>query len=408
MRVLFLNNFYYLRGGSERVLFEEMRMLREGGHDVAVYSRRHEKNEPSEFSRFFPAAMDTERLGVSFRALRTAGELIYSRPSRLGLREVIRRFQPDVAHAHNIYGRLSTSVLDELQAQQVPTVLTLHDFKYICPSYLLLNHGTVCERCKGSRFHNAVLTKCHKDSYLASALYTLETLFNHAFGKYKSVKYFITPSNFLREKFVEFGGSPEKLVHIPNFIDMHGLTQSTGMSGYALYVGRLSREKGVRTLLQAWRGMRTSTHLLVVGDGPDRNELERMAKDNSLSVSFKGYLQGRDLETSLANARVVIVPSEWYENAPLSVLEAFSHGKPVIGAGIGGIPEMIESGVNGYLFEPGNAEDLRAKLELILGLPSERIEEMGASARKTVARQFSATAHYDQLMQVYARAQGTA
>jgi glycosyltransferase involved in cell wall biosynthesis len=408
MKILFLNNFYYMRGGSEKVLFEEMRMLREAGHEVAIFARGHEKNESSEYAEFFPPSFDTEQLSPSLAALRTVKELIYSDAARRGLRRVIDRFKPDIAHAHNIYGRLSLSVIDELSASGIPVVMTLHDLKLFCPSYLMLNHGRICERCKGNKFYNVVVTKCHKNSYLASSVYALETWFNHSFKKYDLVKYFIAPSMFLHDKAVEFGWNPGTIEHIPNFIDMKTIAASEVTGDYCLYLGRLSREKGVKTLLMALKDLRVKTELIVAGDGPDRDALQKIAINGALPATFTGYLNGAEVKKTITGAKVIIMPSEWYENAPLSLLEAFAWGKPVIGARIGGIPEMIDGGVNGYLFEPGNATDLRNKLEMFLALPSDRVLEMGRAARSKVEREYSAGSHYERLMQAYGKALGKA
>ena len=406
--MLFLNNFHYLRGGSERVLFEEMRILREAGHEVAIYSRKHEKNEPAEFVGFFPPPIDTGRLGISTGTLRTVRELIYSRPARLGLREVIKRFRPDIAHAHNIYGRLSLSVLDELKASGVPIILTLHDLKLLCPSYLMIRQGRVCEQCKGHRYYNAVRTRCHKGSYAASAVYALESWLNNVLGRYHSVGCFVAPSRFLRDKCVEYGWDSGKIAYIPNFIDVALKPEFPAGGEYLLYIGRLSGEKGVGTLLQAYRSLKNQIPLKIVGDGPEREDLERNARIAESRVTFTGYLSGTALTDELLGAKGIVMPSEWYENAPLSLLEAFAYHKPVIGARIGGIPEMIEDGSNGYLFEPGNAADLEAKLELFLNLPEQKVLEMGKAARKKVENEYNAETHYERLISVYRNVMGKA
>lgn len=406
MNILYLNNYLYLRGGSERILFEEMRMLSAAGHNVAAFSRAHKSNIAAEYSRHFPPAIKSESIKVSPAALCIVKELIYSPLARLGVRKVLAEFRPEIVHAHNIYGRLSVSVLDELQKEDVPVVLTMHDLKLLCPSYLMLNHGAVCERCKSGRFHHAILTKCHKDSYAASAVYALESWINLTFRKYDSITFLIAPSQFLRGKMIEYGWSPERIVHVPNFIDMSHIPTSWGIGGYNLYFGRLSREKGVKTLLKVYAALQTCIPLVVMGDGPEREELEKMAADLSLPVRFTGYLSGQTLHDAIAGARSVILPSECYENAPLSILEAFAHGKPVIGARIGGIPEMIEDGINGLLFESGNIQELRAKLLLMAGMNDQRIMEMGKAAREKVEKEYSPAAHYERLMEVYSRAMG--
>jgi glycosyltransferase involved in cell wall biosynthesis len=406
MKVLFLNNFYYLRGGSERVLFDEMRMLQEEGHETAVFTRAYPKNQSVRYERFFPDEIQRDKFSVSLKGIRTVREMIYSRQARQGLQYLLREFKPDLVHAHNIYGGLSTSVLDALKEKNIPTVMTLHDLKLFCPSYLMLNHGRICERCKGSRFYQAVITKCHKNSYVASAVYASESYVSHLFRKYDMIRRFIAPSMFLREKAIAYGWNGDKIEYIPNFIDTRLISTSNVNRGYSLYLGRLSREKGARTLLSALQDLRVKTNLIIAGDGPDRQAIQKMAAEKQLPVVFVGYLQGKELENILSGAKVIIMPSEWYENAPLSLLEAFAWGKPVIGSRIGGIPEMIEDGINGYLFEPANADDLREKWTTFLNLPAEKADAMGRSARQKVELAYTAEAHYEKLIKVYEKAMG--
>jgi glycosyltransferase involved in cell wall biosynthesis len=401
MRILFLNNFNYLRGGSEKVMLEEMDLLSQTDHEVAVFARSHERNDPAEFSEFFPPAMDTEQLGVSLKTPGTVCQLIYSRSARLGLREVLYRFRPDVAHAHNIYGRLSLSVVDELEAQGIPVVMTLHDLKPLCPSYLMLNHGKICELCQGKHFYQAVLTRCHKNSLVGSTIYAVESYLNRIFGKYAKITRFIAPSSFLRDKFVQFGWPLEKLVYLPNFIEYFPDDTIQTARNYWLCFGRLSREKGVRTLLMAYSALSSPPPLVIAGDGPHRSELETLAQETRMPVSFTGHLNQADIQTTLRHAKVVIMPSECYENAPLSLLEAFAYGKPVVGSRIGGIPEMIEDGINGLLFEAGSIEDLRTKLKLITKLPDERLAAMGYAGKQMVTTHFSAPVHYKGLISIY-------
>jgi glycosyltransferase involved in cell wall biosynthesis len=331
----------------------------------------------------------------------TVKEVIYSNSAKRSLRNLLGQLQPEIAHAHNIYGRLTTSVLDVLKEAGIPIIMTLHDMKLLCPNYLMLNHGKICEKCKGKRFHNAVITRCHKNSYTTSAIYALETWLNHFKGKYNSIKYFIAPSQFLLQKHIEYGFPPEKLFYIPNFIDTKKISMSSEIGSYLLYFGRLSSEKGIKTLLKAFRGLKLNTSLLVVGDGPDRKNLEALAVKN---VRFLGYLKGKFLFNAISNAKCVIVPSECYENSPLSVLESMAFGKPVIGSRIGGIPELIQEDKTGFLYEPGNTEALKNKIELMLNKTASTIKNIGKSAREKVEKEYSAESHYQKLMEVYEKA----
>ncbi len=382
-----------------------MSLLEKAGHATAVFSRANKQNILSRFSGYFPPDIQTDRVNLSLKALGTVKELIYSTTARSSLRKVLSEFKPDIAHAHNIYGRLSTSVLDELHSQGIPTVMTLHDYKLLCPSYLMLNKGSVCEECKGGRYHRAIINKCHKGSYVASAVYALESWLNHTLKKYDTVRYFISPSGFLRDKCIEFGWPAEKIVYLPNFVDTKAVDATPKPGKYLLYLGRLSPEKGVKTLLKAMERLKNpAMPLFIVGDGPERANLEHFAAKIRVNVYFTGYLKGPELIEAFKHAKAVVLPSEWYENAPLTILEAFAHGKPVIGARIGGIPEMIDDGVDGYLFKAGDVDDLRSKIEEIMSLNEDECLQMGNAGREKVLRSFSPEKHYTELMAVYRKA----
>ena len=405
MKLLFLNNYHYLRGGSERVFFSEIEMLRANGHNVCSFARKHPRDLPSTFSYLFPEDLKTESVRFSVDALRTVKEIIYSKEAKASLRKLIDQFRPDIAHAHNIYGRLTTSVLDILREESIPTVLTLHDYKLICPSYKLMRDGRVCEECKGNNFYKTILYRCHKDSIIASVLYAFESYFNFWFKKYTgNVAHFISPSRFLKDKLVEFGYPEKKIEYLPNYLDVSKFKPSYTPGKYFLYLGRLSAEKGISTLIKAYEKVDYAhTKLMIAGEGPERNKLENMASQNP-NIIFTGYMSGPRLEEASRDSLAIVIPSEWYENAPISILEAMAYGKPVIGSRIGGIPEMVDEGETGYLFKPGDIEDLASKIESFLSLPKSAIAEMGKAAREKVENFYNERIHYERLMEIYRRA----
>lgn len=405
MKLLFLNNYHYLRGGSERVFFGEMEILQARGHTVYSFARKHPHDLPAKFESFFPQHLETESIHFSFDAIRTVKEIIYSKESKTSLKSIINRYPPDLAHAHNIYGRLTTSVLDLLNNEGISAVLTLHDYKLICPSYKLMKDNRICEDCKGNKFYKAVVNKCHKNSLTASAVYAIESYFNTWFGKYsKNVAYFISPSRFLRSKLTEFGWPESKIEYVPNYLVTSKFEPSYEAGKYLLYLGRLSGEKGIETLIRAYNRISPlHVKMLIVGEGPEEKKLKALA-GGSGDVIFPGYLSGEELSQVTRESLAVVVPSEWYENAPISILEAMAYGKPVIGSNIGGIPEMVDHGVTGYLFEPGNVADLASKIELLLSLPPNRLAEMGRAAREKVEREYNEEIHYSKLMEVYKKA----
>ncbi len=402
MRIIFLNNYYYIRGGSERVFFGEMDMMKRHDHAVAGFARKHSLDLPSEYGRFFPPDIMTDKISLSWEAVRTIKEIIYSISAKDGLDKLIDEFKPDIAHVHNMYGRLTTSVLDLLSEKEIPTVMTLHDYKLVCPSYKLMFNNRICEDCKGAQYYKAVKNRCHKGSYLASVAIAMESYFNEWLKKYKkSIKYYISPSCFLKKKLIDFGWPENKIKFVKNFLDLSEFDPNYTHGKHFLYLGRLSEEKGIATLIQAFSKLQNrQAELLVVGDGPIRKELEYDARNNH-RIRFAGYLSGRSLLEAIRNSLAVVVPSEWYENAPISILEAMAYGKPVIGATVGGIPEMIEDGVNGFLFESGNCSALRVVLDRLAGMDATEIENMGRAARKKAERENSTESHYQNLIEIY-------
>lgn len=401
MKVLSANNYFYPRGGSERVFFDEMEILRAHGHEIIPFSRHFEKNMPSECSRYFASPIEYENVSLA-KKIAKGFSLIYSYECRKRFSELLDYFSPDLIHAHNIYGRLTTSIIDAAKKKKIPVVMTLHDYKLICPSYLMLLNDSVCERCIGGKFYRCVLKKCHKGRRDASLFFTLESYFNSIFDKYDYIGYFICPSRFSLKKHAEAGIPEEKLVHIPNFINVKGFEPNYENNGYILYVGRLSREKGVLTLLKAIKSR--DIPVRIVGDGPMRGEYESFVKENDISnVFFEGYKRGDELRNLFINATFLIFPSTWYETFGLVALEAFAHGKPVIGANIGGIPEMVIEDETGLLFEPGNHQDLTEKLCYLFSHSSE-VVRMGRNARKKVEDEYNADLHFQRLSEVYKKA----
>jgi glycosyltransferase involved in cell wall biosynthesis len=263
----------------------------------------------------------------------------------------------------------------------------------------MLTNRRVCEKCLGGRYYNCLLTRCHKGSLNASLVYTIEAYYTRIFNKYSHIRYFIFPSNFTLKKHADAGIPEEKLVHIPNFINVENFEPSYENKRYILFAGRLSREKGVLALLKAVKGL--DIPVKIVGDGPMRVEYERFVEENSIdNVSFEGYKSGDELKELFRNSAFVVFPSEWYENAPMTILESFAYGKPVLGSNIGGIPEMVIDGETGLLFKTGDHPELKEKINYLFQHPS-IIKEMGRKARERVEKEYNAEMHYNRLMYVY-------
>jgi len=398
MNVLFANNFYYLRGGSERVFFDEMELLKQGGHQVTPFSRSFEQNQPTEFSCYFPSPLAYQGVSLS-QKVGAALKLIYSPEVRHQAGRLMDRVRPDLVHCHNIYGRLTTAVLDAAKQRGIPVVMTLHDYKLVCPAYLMLRNNEVCALCNGRDFRHCVMGRCHKGELFSSLVYAAEAYMSRLLHKYAAVNAFLCPSRFLLDRHRDAGFPESKLNLVPNFIDLDGFTPNFAPGSYVLYAGRLSHEKGVATLLKAAAGL--TVPLKIVGDGPLRDELERFALENGLHhVEFLGYRSGLELKRLFSDAAFLVFPSEWYENAPMTILEAFALGKPVLGSNLGGTPELVQEGLTGSIFRAGDVEELRERLAELLRDP-ERLEQMGRAGRRLVEARHGAENHYRMLMDLY-------
>lgn len=407
MKVLLINKYFYHRGGSEAVFFETAGLLRERGHDVSVFSMSDPRNLASPDAGDFVSRVDFDRGGSLRNRAKIPGRMLYSLEARRKLKRLLERETPDIVHAHNIHHQISPSIFPLLTARRVPIVMTLHDYKLVCPAYTLYARGRVCERCRGGRYYHGLLRRCTKDSYLKSGLSMLEMYLHHRLLRlYGHVAIFISPSLFLKAK-VEAMGFPGPVVHLPSAVSTEGVRPSfAGRSKSIAYFGRLSPEKGLATLLAALEGTDVRCH--VIGDGPLKAALVREARDRGLTrLAFHGHLSPDLTREKVREARFVIVPSLWYENHPRAVTESFALGKPVIASRIGGLPELVREGETGLLFEPGNPRDLRTKILSLLP-DSEKISRMGENARRRVERELHPDGYYAGLMSLYDRARSGA
>ena len=404
MRILQCNKFHYVKGGAERYYLDVSRRLVLRGHEVIPFAMEDPRNEPSEHARCFVHAIDYRSRLSPLRKLREGFHAIYSFEAARKLRALARQTRLDVAHLHNIYHQLSPSVIVALNRLDVPMVMSLHDYKVICPGYLLMTHGEICERCKGGRFWNAVVHRCLLDSYPASVVGWAEATLHRRLRTYEKIARFLCPSQFLLEKFAEFGVPREKLVHFPYFLPVEEYAPAFAPSDYFIYLGRLSREKGIATLLQALR-QRHGTRLTcrILGEGPLEADLRRRAEKWGLRrVEFSGYQQGGALHQTIREAAFTVVPSEWYENLPFAVLESFALGTPVVGSRIGGIPEMVEHGDTGLTFPAGDPTELARAIDWMEAHPDDAVE-MGRRARQVIEQRYTPEPHLQRLERLYRR-----
>ncbi len=397
--ILSVNNYFYRRGGAEVVFQEQNALLTSIGWQVIPFAMTHTKNDPSDFSSGFVDELEFGENYGFMKKLFLASKTIYSFEARKKIRKIIHTYKPQIAHLHNVYHHISPSILSELKQQHVPIVMTLHDLKIACPAYKMLTHDGVCERCKSGNLLPIIKNKCIKNSLALSSLIFLESSVHRMLGLYQQVDRFIVPSHFYLEKLVEWGWPREKLTYIPNCIDASQFQLSSTAGNSFVYFGRLSEEKGILTLLKA--AAKASVRVDIIGEGELSAQARQLADTLGVDACFHGYQRGESLYTIIQSARAVVLPSEWYENAPISILEAYALGKPVIGANIGGIPEMIKEGVTGALFPSADSEALASILKDFSLLSQDKLTEMGYCARQWVDKSFSTQNYKESLLKLY-------
>ncbi len=361
MRVILVNKFYYHRGGDCIYTIELEKLLKSKDHEVAVFSMQHPFNKISEYSVYFPSHIDFNK-----RSLKSLFSLMIrpfgSYEVRRKFTRLIHDFKPDIIHLNNIHSQLSPVIAQIGKKHNIPVLWTLHDYKLVCPAYLLLNRGKPCEECLDKRW-SVVTKRCIKDNFIASLIAYCEARYWNSGKLSKITDIFISPSNFLKVKMVKGGFNPSKIEILHNFVRLYGSpAQMNGQKDYYCYIGRISSEKGIETLLKAAEGL-PEYKLKIVGSGPLEKVLS--SRNRSENIEFVGFKTGEELKSILSGSRFMVVPSEVFENNPLTVLEALCLGIPVLGSDIGGIPELIIPDFNGMLFERGNVKDMAEKIKYL-------------------------------------------
>ncbi len=381
MRILLVHNRYRQRGGEDAVFNAESALLRERGHEVLEFLKDN---------------LDAEA------GFHLAVNAIWSRNSRKEVERLVRKSRPNVVHFHNTQPRISPAAYYAVRAHGVPVVQTLHNFRLMCPSATFFRDGKVCEDCLGKVLAwPGVLHACYRDSRAASATVAANLAFHRALGTWPNlVDRSIVLTNFAKAKFVEGGLPEERIVIKPNFARDRRCTDSTMTSARkgALYVGRLSVEKGLTTLTQAWGKL--ALPLQIIGDGP----LFKLVCESSPPwVRTLGQRSADEVAVAMRQASFLVMPSEWYEGFALVLAESFCQSLPVIASRLGAMAEIVEDGVTGLHFTPGDSDDLAAKVRWAAEHPDEMLR-MGESARQIYEEKYSPEANYPQLMAIYEEA----
>lgn len=403
MKILLANKFIYPKGGSETYFFSLARMLQEHGHDVVFFGMQDENNMPCDQSRFFVSKKDYNH-GSPFMQLKEGLQLIYSRESKRKLSLLLEKEKPDLAVLNLVHRQLTLSILEPLKKRKIPVLFIMHDWVCVCPNGTMLSNGQVCEKCLGGHFLNCVKQKCVKSSYAKSLLAALEAYFYRWRKTYDKVDLYIAPSRFLQKKLKAGAFTHSPILYLRNPLPqdtIYRLPERT--ENYFLYFGRLSPEKGILTLLNAVRELPEPIELRIAGDGPQRLELEQYVRDNRLEkqVSFLGFQTGRHLQDLVEWSRCIILPSEWYENCPYSIMEAMAKGRPCIVSDQGGLPELVDNGKSGYIFEARNSAALCNAIRKILSLSEKEYSAMCLYAMHKAECEFNPDRYLERVFNEY-------
>ena len=409
MRILLVNKFFYRKGGSETYLFALADGLRAMGHAVAFFSMQHPNNKSSYWSKYFVSEKEYNGEGSAFQKVKAAATIAYSPEAKRKFEALCEEFCPDIIHLNLVHRQITFSILDApyVKKHRVPVVYTSHEYSLVCPAYTMLDgNGEICEACVGGHYLNVLKRTCTKGSKAKSALSFMEAEFLKWSKAYDKIDLIIACSKFMKQKLDE-GGYSDRTIAMQNFLtdgqramgqkvaDTHKYEEeAASQHPYFLYFGRLSKEKGILTLVKAFLQaaglsspasettpsvssraehsrverpyLPSNWDLHIVGEGPERQVIESMIKsagpEAQSRIKLFGYKTGEELQQEVGNARYSVLSSEWYENMPYSGLESLAAQTPIIGANIGGIPEIVLNGRTGFLFESGNIRNLADKL----------------------------------------------
>ncbi|MFO7888942.1 MAG: glycosyltransferase family 4 protein [bacterium] len=406
MKILMIDKFYFIMGGAERYYFELSDILESHDHQVIPFSMNHPDNFSTPYSKYFVDFIDYDHISFSknpVQGISAFMRMIYSTQAQKRIQRLIDKEKPDIAHIHMIDHQLSPSILDTLKKNGIPIIQTVHQYKLVCPNYRLYNMRTknICEKCLGGNYFHPLIERCHKNSFIASFMISMETSIHKFFRLYeKNIDLFHVPSSFMGAKLIQAGIDKNKVDHLFYTIDIEKFKPHYECKDYFVYYGRLALEKGIMTLLKSMHRI-SSSKLVIVGDGPQKQELKEYVESQNLkNVIFAGLKYKGELTKIISNAKFVVVPSEWYDNSPLVIYESFAMGKPVIGSNIGGIPELIKDKNCGLIFDPGNSDMLAEKINCMLA-SDKLILDYGKKARKRAENNFGPDVHYQKMMEKY-------
>ena len=398
LRILLINKFHYRRGGAETYYFDLGEILEKRGHEIHYFSMADDLNEKTNDEKYFVKHQEYVGAKNIIEKMKAFLTTVYSFEAKQKLEQMIMEIQPDIIHINNYHRQLSCSIFDAIKKYKIPIVMTAHDATNICPQ-IYMNYKEMCTECSNGKYYYCLKKKCVKNSLSMSFAGMIEGYISKYRKVYEKIDYLISPSRYLAKIYVNDGFDQNKLVVLHNAKKVEIIDRSVWENrDYGIFFGRLSKEKGILTLLEAISKVKVCS-VYIVGDGPEKKEIVRFINDRDMQKKVKiiGYKTGKELNELIARAKFAILPSETPENCPYGVIEAFANGVPVIGSNLGGIPELIDNGVTGWIFNAGDSDSL-AK---ILCKAEKDAEKMYDNCLKKAQKEYSMDYYCDQIEKLY-------
>lgn len=410
MNILLINKSYHTKGGVERHMLDLQRLLEQNGHNVLIFATRDKNTISSQFTKYFPKYRDYSKNASLWSNIISFSSFFVNFEAVKKLKKLIKENKIDIAHIHNIYHHLSPAILKVLKNNNIPVVMTLHDYKLICPNYSLFDFqkNKTCEKCKNGNYFNCYKNSCIQNSRAKSLVATFEMYFQQRFFPYsKLIDVFIAPSNFIKNKFLEFNFPNKNIEQIYNFtqIDNDLIGQTDTTKDYFLFFGRLSKEKGLKEFIEILTNLKKDFKFFIAGSGPEESNLKNLVKNLNLEnkIKFLGFF-GNDKQNQLniliKEAQFIVVPSLWYENCSLSILESMAKAKLVLATRTGGNSELIIDNKTGILFDIKNPKEAIDKLTKIL-YSTKLIKEISNNARGVIKQEFNSDIYYSKIIDIY-------
>jgi len=384
MKVLNVSQSFEVRGGSDVYFHLLTDLLRENGVLVEEFASSNNDDQ-------FPKEIDFENSGIS-----DVFGYIYNFEAKRKIDKYVKGKKFDIAHLHIYYGMLTSSILQPLKNNSIPIIQTLHEYK-------LYDGNNICFTCKNNNFYKSLTKNCNRNSFARTALSAVESYVSLSFGSQSLIDHYITVSDFQKKQIVDMGFDANKMTTVHNFVEVNNKFINNKIGDYVLYFGRLEKEKGIQVLLDCFKNLSSSVKLVIVGDGSYRDEVIMQietSKTLQLNTKYLGFKQRNEVNIIIQNAKFIVVPSIWYETFGLTVIEAMSFSKPVIGSNLGGITEIIDDGIDGYLVEANNSNLLTEKI-IRLWDDNSLVKTMGENALLKVKERFSKEAHLNKIKDVY-------